>query len=907
MKHSHSIKAMSMFNSWRDSLAHLSLTAGLCLSGVGCDPSPAPQNSAQPSPPPMGGVSAPLGAVPSSGGGGAEPGGVEGGVEGGEGGGGALEPTRALTLAPARLARLTRAELLATLEATFGQAPEAERFEAESSLHGFVRVASGETTVSPLFAEQLEASAWELTGLVTERAEQRLGLLGCDPVSERERGAEPLSACVQSALFRIGGSLWRRPLSADELDELTSLFDQLLAETESPLIALRGCLSALIQSPHTLFRVELGEPHPSPPPHAPERLRYTSLEMASRLSYLLWSAPPDEELMRAALAGQLTEDGPLRAQVERMMASPKTRAQLTSFFDELLGLERLALVSKDPSLFPELNLELLSDMRAELHRLFEAVVLSEGARFDELFVTDRTFVTEALASLYELELPASANPRELTELRLDPSQGRGGLLARAALMTLLSHSTQTSPTLRGRLIRSKLLCQDVPPPPEGVVTELPSPREGVVQTLRERLNAHISDPQCAGCHLMMDPLGFPLEGFDPIGRARVTDNGLPLDLSGDLDGQPLNGARELGEQVADSELLGRCVARRLYRYAGAHLELPGELPLLDALGEAFNGPLERQLPALLIELIMSEGFREASPPEGAPAQEVDCDPERCDGLDNDCDGRADEGLTRACESQCGAGGVERCLGAEGWSSCLAPDPPQELCNGVDEDCDGAIDEGISTQELCNQLDDDCDGRVDEDSASRPHPVRYELLSAYHEGCSLTGLRFGGPCNAAINRLCQAEGCGGTGFGPCEASTGELYVICTPEELLSRRSVSYERLASHHEVCNGSSESAGPNCNAAIHRYCAAEGLNTGFGPLEHSPTEASITCVPSAQVVVSTYTELNAFNPLCSASAQRIGPACHDAIHQRCVSGGFRSGWGPLENSGDTAVIACLP
>ncbi|MCB9549607.1 MAG: putative metal-binding motif-containing protein [Myxococcales bacterium] len=322
---------------------------------------------------------------------------------------------------------------------------------------------------------------------------------------------------------------------------------------------------------------------------------------------------------------------------------------------------------------------------------------------------------------------------------------------------------------------------------------------------------------------------------------------------------------------------------------------------------------------------------------------VDCDDanrsihpgayEACNGVDDDCDGEVDEGLNVAV---CGLGECRReapnCL--EGKPNrCTPGEPAPEACNGLDDDCDGMTDEGAGADtcgvgacqrqgecqggqpgtctpgdpgpEACNGVDDDCDGQTDEGQRGEVVQTSYGELSQRHPPCNGSGQRLGPDCNAAINRLCAARDCMTSGFGPVENSGDVAVLGCV--QTVAPAQVSFADLAARHEVCDGSRQRIGPECNAAIHRWCAAQGHVSGFGPIESGPDFVLVACVTPAvaEGVGTRYSVLVTHHPGCNG-VQRIGSDCNAAIHRFCAANGFLTGYGPVENSGDDAAVVCI-
>ncbi|MCK6550350.1 putative metal-binding motif-containing protein, partial [Myxococcota bacterium] len=308
-------------------------------------------------------------------------------------------------------------------------------------------------------------------------------------------------------------------------------------------------------------------------------------------------------------------------------------------------------------------------------------------------------------------------------------------------------------------------------------------------------------------------------------------------------------------------------------------------------------------------------------------------PEACNGLDEDCDDAIDEDLG---STWCGQGVCRRlapnCVDGRP-APCTSGQGVAETCNGVDDDCDGVTDEdvpaascgvgacartaactggvmgacvpGDPAPETCNRADDDCDGEVDEGSRSTVVNGTYTMLRAFHGGCDGAAQRMGTDCNAAMHRYCAQAGCTTTGFGPLENSGDVAIFACVVAA--PGRDVPFATLASFHGPCDGAGQRVGPDCNAAIHRYCASEGFVSGFGPAELGVSTALVTCLaaPHATVIGTTYSVLVTHHDGCNATT-RYGPPCNAAISRFCASQGFTTGYGPVENSGDTAVVTCV-
>jgi len=782
--------------------------------------------------------------------------------------------------APAALHRLTDTQYRNAVRELTGESFTGE-LPVDYVLHGYTSVGSGELTIGPLDLELYEAAAWSVAESALPDDDAVEALLGC-----------PYDAdCLEEALEPFLRRAWRRPSTEEERVELLLLAEELEPALGSR-IAVQAVVAAVLQSPDFLFRVEEGVPDPVDP----SVRRLTDWELAAKLSFFLWNAPPDQELLDAAEAGELSTGG-LVGQGERLLADPQAAEALATWFGETLELNELDAVDKDANLYPDFA-DLKDDMRAEIDDLFVAVALDGSGDLREVFTTEQSWASPDLAaSIYDTS--GGSVPWQLPA-----SQGRGGVLGRAGLLAMGAHNTVTSPTHRGKLVRTRLLCGSVPPPPPGVVTELAEADDEA--TLRERLEQHATDPACKSCHEMMDPIGYGLEHFDPVGRHRHTDNGQPVDASGDLDGMTFDGGAELAQAVVAHPDFSGCMSEQMYRHALAHDPLQSEAAAIHEVTDAFVGD-GHQLVALVRAILGSEAFLTVGDPEREPCT---------------------DGETRDCETACDLG-VDTCVDGE-WMGCSAPAPALEACNGLDDDCDGSVDEDLvrtctlptgsegeevcdggawtdclGEAEVCNGVDDDADGLVDEDLEVAVTVVASDELTDAHEACDPLITTFDGPCNAAVHRTCADTECAVTGFGPVEQGVLDSSLVCLDDTEAVVVDTSFSELATHHGDCS-EADTHGGACNAAIHRLCAAQGLTTGFGPLEHAGDFAAVACTPNADTIDDSYTRLSTFVSTCDGSWERVGPGCSAAIHQACVADGYTSGHGPLENSGDLAVIACL-
>ena len=472
--------------------------------------------------------------------------------------------------------------------------------EADAALDGFVAIGASVSTISPSGVEKYEKAAFAIAQQVIADDAHKAVVLQCKPTGPDDM------ACAKETVTRLGKKLYRRQLTDAETTRLTNIFMQASAALGGFDRGLEYAIAAMLQSPHFLYRPQVGEADPA---HAGQ-LRYTSLEMASRLSYFLWNSTPDDELLAAAEKGDLVNDAALGAQIERMLASARAHEGLRAFVTDWLKLRELDNLNKDPTLFTYYSPDLGPMVREETLRLFEHLVFELDTDVREIMTTRQTFVNTKLASMYMIASPADEG---FNLVEFPENSPRVGLLGHASILALHSHPRATSSTLRGKFIREGLLCDTIPPPPANVNTGLPEPSP-TARTLRERMQPHLQDPVCKSCHILLDPIGLGLENFDAIGRYRAKEVGAVIDASGDLDGVKFADARALSKGIHDSPKFAPCIVRKVFSYATGFRPADADAATLRTLHWDFRDSGYR-MKELLKLVAMSPAFRLAQKPQ----------------------------------------------------------------------------------------------------------------------------------------------------------------------------------------------------------------------------------------------------------------------------------------------------
>jgi hypothetical protein len=346
---------------------------------------------------------------------------------------------------------------------------------------------------------------------------------------------------------------YRRPVTDADLRGPLALYQKARAE-EGFDAGIEMALSAILVSPHFLFRVENDPPGTA----AGAVYRLSDLELASRLSFFLWSSIPDDELLTEAVAGRLHEPAVLDKQVRRMLADGRSRSLVSNFASQWLHLRNLASITPDMRLFPDFDDNLRQAFRQETELFFESILREDRSVLD-LLRSNYTFVNERLAKHYGIPHVYGSRFRRIA---LDEGSDRGGLLRQGSILTVTSYATRTSPVVRGKWILDTLL--GVPPPPP--LPDVPTLKDNTVDgnlSVRKRLAEHRNNPTCAGCHNLMDPVGLSLEKFDAVGRRRAAEEGLTIDASGGLPD---------GSRFSDVDGLETALLRRPELFVGAFAE-----------------------------------------------------------------------------------------------------------------------------------------------------------------------------------------------------------------------------------------------------------------------------------------------------------------------------------------------
>jgi hypothetical protein len=486
--------------------------------------------------------------------------------------------------------RLNRAEYNNTIRDLVGITfRPADDFPADDVGYGFDNIGDV-LSLPPILLEKYLAAAEQIIDCAFQSPEARKKVLPVVPTNEE---------AARQVLKIFAGRAYRRPLRDGEIDRLLRLVELARKNGEDYEGGVKLAMQAILVSPYFLFRVELDRQFRNR--EAIERVG--DYELASRLSYFLWSSMPDEELFELARTRKLSEPAVLEGQVRRMLKDGRSRALVDNFAAQWLELRNLDAFAPDPDLFPSFDDPLRKAMRKETELFFEHVLRQDRSILDFLDA-DYTFVNARLARHYGLP---GITGDEFRRVSLRGTQ-RGGLLGQASILAITSNPTRTSPVKRGKWVLDNVLGTPPPPPPPDV----PELKEGkeLTGTLRQRMEQHRSNALCASCHARMDPLGFGLENFDAIGAWRTHEGKHRIDASGTLPGgQAFNGPAELRTVLKTrQDAFVRCLADKLLTYAlGRGTERTDRCAIDDIVRAAAHD--DYRFSRLVLEVVRSDPFQ----------------------------------------------------------------------------------------------------------------------------------------------------------------------------------------------------------------------------------------------------------------------------------------------------------
>jgi hypothetical protein len=514
------------------------------------------------------------------------------------------QPEPAVKGAPPAMRLLTEAQYRNVIADVFGnQIVVGGTFDPLVRTNGLLTVGSAAGHITPSGIEQYDRRARAIAAQVVDEKNRGV-LLPCEPSD----AAKSDDACATQFFARAGKFLYRRPLTDAELKTPVDVAREVTGATGSFHSGIAAGLSGMLVSPAFLFAIETTEPGTSGQP------RLDAFAKASRLSFFLWNSGPDEPLMTAAESGAIHTEKGLASEVDRMVRSPKVEAGLRAFFNDMLAFDEFSKIEKDSIIYPAFSLAVADDAREQTLKTIIDVVLTQSGDYRDIFTTRKTFMSGPLGRIYRI--PVDRPDGGWMPYEFHEGDPRAGLITHVSFAALYSHPGRSSPTIRGRAIRESLLCQKVPDPPGDVDFSLFNDPNSPNKTARDRLTAHSTQPACAGCHKLTDPIGLALEQIDGAGQMRTHESGVVIDPSGDLDGVAYADAAGLGRAMHDNPATPSCVVNRLYFYAAARAPANDERAFVTFLEQDFAKSGYR-IPELLRKIAVSNALFAVTP---APAQ-----------------------------------------------------------------------------------------------------------------------------------------------------------------------------------------------------------------------------------------------------------------------------------------------
>lgn len=481
-----------------------------------------------------------------------------------------------------QLRLLTKVEYQNTIKDVLGLSDiHVADFPAEKRIHGF-KNNSQTNLVSVDHLDAYHAAATKIAKNLVASSFQAAA--GC-PVTAGE-------SCATTLIQSLGQKLWRRPITTEESSRLLAVFKSQSANGNAAGFEI--LIRVLLSSPHFLYRTEIGNAGV-----------LTPYELAHALSYFFWSSVPDDELRRLANSGEISRNATLLQQASRLLKSPKAKLGLTQFAESYLAYNRASTITKDKNKFPSYTDQVRDAMVKESEDTFDFLIRTKNATFKDLFSNDFSVGPQMLATFYG----ASPSNQDGVETISFATQKRRGILALGSVLASLANGTDPNPISRGVFVREHMLCEILPFPTDIKIDPLPVLPGASV---RERFAVHTASPSCRGCHERIDGVGFGMDDYDAVGLLRSTDNGKPVDSSGnvfDLDGKNhiYNGLDGLTGILKDSERAKRCFVLQAFRESAGRFEAEGDICSIRAIADDFVKN-DSSIAELLIRIITDPAF-----------------------------------------------------------------------------------------------------------------------------------------------------------------------------------------------------------------------------------------------------------------------------------------------------------
>jgi uncharacterized protein DUF1592/uncharacterized protein DUF1588/uncharacterized protein DUF1595/uncharacterized protein DUF1585/uncharacterized protein DUF1587 len=498
--------------------------------------------------------------------------------------------------------RITETQYRHTIADVFG--PEIKinaRFEPEKREEGLLAIGSARLSLTSSGFEQYFALASSISDQALSE-KQRAASVPCKPADP----ARADEACARQFIESYGERLFRRPLTESETLARLKTASTGARQSGDFYAGLKLALTSLLVAPEFLFRMETAEPDPA----NPSQYRLDGYTKAARVSFLLWDSTPDQELLAAARSGAIHTEAGLKQQLTRLISSPRFEDGVRAFFTDMLQLDGFENLVKDPAIYPKFNQAVADSAKEQTLKTIIDLLVRQGRDYRDLFTSNDTFINRPLASVYRIPFAA---PGGWAPYTFPQSSGRSGILTHVSFLSLFAHPGTSSPTKRGIKALEIFMCEPTPDPPADV--DFSSVQDSNKGTVRGRLLDHMKNRGCAVCHSRTDPPGLALEHFDGLGQLRTMENGMRIDVGGELEGLKFEGAQGLGKTLRNHPSVPACLVRNVYAYGvGRKTEQRDEAYLSDQ-AKVFAGAGYR-LPDLMTQIASSPEFFKVVFPSG---------------------------------------------------------------------------------------------------------------------------------------------------------------------------------------------------------------------------------------------------------------------------------------------------